>query len=178
MLKKGNDPLGTVMFNISGYHVKLDREDLEKVVRKAWHVRGSYFRHTTKNGEPNITLHRYVIVAKKQQIVDHINGNTLDNRKKNLRFVTPQQSTWNRGPHKGIKYKGIEKKLYKGGKWTGRWIAKLRKNGKTYKSKSFPTMEQAARARDKLSRKHHGQYARLNFPTRTDMVKLRKHYVQ
>ncbi len=176
MLKKGNDPLGTVMFNIKGHRVKLDREDLEKVVRRTWQIKHMgyriYFR-TRNSNRKNIPLHRFILKVKKGQIVDHISGDTLDNRKRNLRIVTAQQSTWNTGPRKGLKYKGVEKKVVKG-KWTGKWRAKLRKQGRTYVSRSFPTIEQAAKARDKLSRKHHGQYARLNFPVDPNKVMLRQ----
>ena len=176
MLKKGNEPLGTVMFNIKGHKVKLDREDLERVVRNAWGFKHKsynvYFR-TRINGKHK-SLHRFIIMAKRGQIVDHINGNTLDNRKRNLRIVTAQQSTWNTGPRKGLKYKGIEKKLNKGNNITIRWRAKLVKDGNRYRSKGFPTMEQAARAYDKLARKHYGQYARLNFPRDMNKVMLRQ----
>ena len=38
--------------------------------------------------------------------------------------------------------------------------------GNTYHSKRFLTEEEAARAYDELAKKHHGEFARLNFPNK------------
>jgi len=42
------------------------------------------------------SLPRFILKAKKNQIVDHINRNTLDNRRCNLRIVNARQSALNR----------------------------------------------------------------------------------
>jgi hypothetical protein len=83
------------------------------------------------NGYP-ILLHRYIIGAKKgDPKVDHINGDKLDNRKINLRFVSSTQNAQNRLKKEGTssKYIGVNKKGTK-------WVSKIRTSEKRLE-KSF-----------------------------------------
>jgi hypothetical protein len=60
---------------------------------KSWYAKRT---RKTNGKRQSIYLHRFVIGAKKGQIVDHINGNTLDNRSCNLRIVDASESNLNR----------------------------------------------------------------------------------
>lgn len=80
---------------------------------------------TGHNKYKTTRLHRHVMSAKEGQIVDHINGNKLDNRRENLRFVTERQNQANRR-HKGASYdksiKGVNKwKVTFGVRYVGRY---------------------------------------------------------
>jgi hypothetical protein len=93
---------------------------------------------TGKNGRAKYTstgVHRYIIGANAGQIVDHINGDRLDNRRENLRTATPSQSGINR------KFKG-----YTLHKQTGKYQVVLQYKGKSHYIGLFKTEEIAKSA--------------------------------
>lgn len=107
-------------------------------------------------------LHRTIMRAPKGSQVDHINGDRRDNRRCNLRVCTQAQNLWNNGKkaHNKSGFKGV----YFCGQ-TQRWRAEIRVNKRCIKLGRFDTPELAAAAYDSAARLHHGQFARLNFPS-------------
>lgn len=108
----------------------IDFEDLEIINKWNWYFntqhKGYACRDTTFKGQKKrLYLHRYLMNAKKGQCTDHINGNTLDNRKKNLRIVTQRQNMQNILSKKySSKYPGVYKDRI------GKWCAHIKINGK------------------------------------------------
>lgn len=94
---------------------------------------------------------------------DHINGNSLDNRRENLRNCTASQNSWNRKRSHG-------KTLFKGVSYRPllhrncRWHARISRHGKRVMVGCFSTALQAALCYDAASRQIDGEYAALNFP--------------
>lgn len=62
-----------------------------------------------KKDNKNIRLHRFLTNCPKDRVVDHINGNYLDNRKCNLRICMQYHNTLNRGLTKPTKYQKTSK---------------------------------------------------------------------
>lgn len=89
--------------------------------------------------------------------VDHINGNTLDNRKKNLRYVDDIQSAYNRKTRidNTSGYKGVA--LHK---MTGKWQVNISVNKKTIYLGLYENIEDAIRVRKEAEEKYFGEYAR------------------
>lgn len=111
------------------------------------------------------TLHRLIMNCPSDMVVDHINGNTLDNRKENLRICTQQQNGWNRSKTKTRKCAS----QYIGVTWVKsvqKWQAYL---GDTYLGR-FEDEVQAAKAYDTESKKVYGEYGKLNFPDSDEEV--------
>jgi hypothetical protein len=97
-----------------------------------------------------IRFHRLVMNAQPGEIIDHINGNTLDNRKNNLRKVTHQENIWNGRIRKNNK-SGIQGVSYNEKK--KKWRAYLNVNDKFY-GKEFLNKEEAIKYRKFLEQKY------------------------
>lgn len=107
-------------------------------------------------------MHREILNVPAGLECDHINGNSLDNRRANLRAATRQQNCWNnrkRKPNSLSKYKGVS--FSKRGK---PWKATLTVDGNWIYLGSYNSEKEAAKAYDKAAKKHFGEFAKLNFP--------------
>jgi hypothetical protein len=111
------------------------------------------------------SLPRYILKAKKGQIVDHINRNPLDNRRENLRIVNARQNVLNRRMRSNTGYIGVsripDRKKYC-------YHASFRLKGNKRKTFSTPVTPKglifAALARDKfVIQAGDEEYAPLNF---------------
>lgn len=92
-------------------------------------------------------------------IVDHKNGDSLDNRFVNLRLVDDYQSAWNKGKLLTNKsgFKGVSRK-----KRTGRWVAQISYKGKKIHIGTYDTPEEAHEAYCEAAIKLHGEFAKLS----------------
>jgi hypothetical protein len=98
---------------------------------------------------------------------DHANGNSLDNRRTNLRPATRSQNAANCPSVGGSsRYKGVSwHKRRKGhGGHRDAWVAYIKVNGRQRELGHFDDEVQAARVYDAAAREAWGEYARLNFP--------------
>lgn len=123
----------------------IDKEDLEKVSQFTWCLTGSGYVESNKNYK-HIKCH-HVIIGKPPEglVTDHINRNPLDNRKSNLRHVTPHVNSMNRSVcHR--KMMGI--RIYKGKRRTTYYVDLHEKDGKTIHIGKFKTLEEALSKRD------------------------------
>lgn len=112
----------------------------------------------------NKTQYMHVAIAKihdgfltTDSVVDHINGNQLDNRKSNLRVCTQAENTRNRkAQNVTSKYKGVgfDKKA-------GKWRARIRDNYKHIFLGYFDYPEDAAIAYENAARLRHGEFASI-----------------
>jgi hypothetical protein len=109
-------------------------------------------------------MHRVVLeragVDLDGKVVDHINGNALDNRRSNLRAASKAENSWN------SKRKKQCRSGFKGVRWhiEGRkWQARIKVNGREIHGGLFNTPEEAAHAYDQIAVKYFGAYAKTNF---------------
>ena len=154
-----------------GLFATVDAVDYKKLSKYKWCAntkRGTAYalRHT-KEGRI-VYMHRQIMRAPKGSIVDHIDHNTLNNRRCNLRLVTPEQNYANAGPRGGASgYVGV----YPCGK---RWMAKIVCRGKRFYLGRFDDPVEAAKARDRKAYELHGEHAYLNFPEEIKRRRRRK----
>lgn len=140
----------------------VDDEDYELVCGYRWRLHRGYVQACTKG--TTIHVHRLILGLKpKVGIVDHIDGNPLNNQKSNLRLCTSSQNSMNR--RKSI----VNKSGYKGVCWryntNGKnWCATIYKNAKQFHLGYFWTAEEAAKVYDEKALELFGDFARLNYP--------------
>lgn len=121
-----------------------------------WYVQGH------RRGEPSnkpFYLHRIIAAAQKGDVVDHINGDTLDNRKSNLRVCNQASNLMNRRGRK------VGTSKYKGVSWSvreKRWRVSLTKDGKCLFTKYCIDERQAAQEYNKAAKKFFGKFAFVN----------------
>lgn len=93
--------------------------------------------------------------------VDHKNLNRSDDRWENIRESTRSQNCANKGrffkPNK-FGFRGIKRHS------SGKFYAAVCSKQVEYRSTPVATPELAALAYDMLAKKHHGEFARFNFP--------------
>lgn len=151
-----------------GYKTKVSIEDYDEVKKHSWHTlttkTGFITAGTTDNNHRIILLSRFIMKPPKGMVVDHINHDTLDNRRENLRVCTHQENHFNTKLSKNSTgYKGVRaiNQLIKGRKYTY-YYAQIQHNEKRLHLGSFKNPEDAAKAYDKKALELFGEFALTN----------------
>ena len=79
-----------------GMVAMVDDKDFSKLNQWKWSALKSKYTHYAVRGKGKIYMHREVLGAPKGKVVDHLNGNGLDNTRKNIRVVTQSDNLLNR----------------------------------------------------------------------------------
>ena len=90
-------------------------------------------------------------------LVDHVDGDRLNNHVSNLRWVTPRENCLNRRPVGGSsEVKGVARH-----KATGKWEAYISDHGQRHYLGLFAEEAAAVKARRAAEQRLHGEYARV-----------------
>jgi hypothetical protein len=142
---------------------KIDRSDLNAVAHYNWcsssHT-GKKYAVSRIDGKVRY-LHRFLFGFPARVHVDHINGDTLDNRRENLRLCSHSQNLRNRGKTIANKsgFKGVS---MSNDKRKRKWSAEIRANGRRLRLGRFLTAAEAAMAYNEAAKIVHGSFAQLN----------------
>jgi len=155
------------LLTTNNYKIKLDDDDYDKYSKFKWGTVGKKYKYAARGTRTNGVykkhlLHREITKAKKNDIVDHINGDTFDNRKSNLRLVTRSGNTRNSKLRSDSKcnFKGVSKRKRKN---RIIFISRIQvdKNIRLYLGQ-FKTELEAAKAYNEAALKYFGCEAKLN----------------
>jgi hypothetical protein len=155
----------------------VDDEDFEWLNKFNW---SAYFdgHNWYADRYRGIKMHREIMGLKKGDSikVDHINHDTLDNQRHNLRLCSQCQNNCNRAANKKSTsmFKGVswkKGKLYKNRQYNGIWVAQIKVGSKSIHIGQFVNEIEAAKAYDGMAKKYHGEFAYLNFRTNAALKK-------
>jgi hypothetical protein len=140
----------------------IDAEDLNKFAEIERYITRQYQRKTNSyyaiinqgcNKKSKIlALHRVITEVGEGLVVDHINHNTLDNRKCNLRICTNSQNNQNRKGAQVNSKSGIRGVYWVKG--TNKWMADISVGGKRIFIGYFKNIEDAKKAVIEARAKH------------------------
>ena len=146
-----------------------DDEDFVTVSQHRWYLRSDGIRKYAaarvirEHRRTTIEMHRLVLGLNIGQkiMVDHIDGNGLNNQKTNLRLANDSQNQMNQRPRRGCtsEYKGVSRCSE-----TGMWRSKIVVARKQIYLGRYKDERKAAQAYDEAAERLFGQFARLNFP--------------
>ncbi|MEN6334893.1 MAG: hypothetical protein ABFE01_11575 [Phycisphaerales bacterium] len=146
-----------------GLFAIVDPEDYEELNKHKWCATvGKHTCYACRGGSDGklVFMHRVVMKTPPDMIVDHINLDGLDNRKRFLRNCTQEQNSYNRAPHRGATgFKGVRYH-----EQNGKYKSLIRYKGKDILIGWFDDPIEAAKARDRKAWELQGEFAYLNFP--------------
>lgn len=151
-----------------GLFVRISPEDVEAVSACTWSALPHPSGHVAV-GKPvpndgprkQVMMHRFIMDAPNDMVVDHINGDRLDNRRENLRICTRSENQRNRRRAPVTNSTGYLGVSFASDR--GMYVAQIHHLGQRYWLGQFSSAKEAAMARDKAALEMHGEFAALNF---------------
>ena len=143
-----------------GKRAIVDDEDYDMLSGMKWHVRGEYAVHSEYHYPKNpgtTSMHKLIMPTPEGKVIDHINGNGLDNRRSNLRIVAQAQNCMNKKPYSSSGYKGVTFDAR-----YNSWQARIGINGKRITLGSCKTAIEAAKLYARAAKEIQGDYMHIS----------------
>lgn len=148
-----------------GQFAKVDAEDYEELSKYKWVAMWSAYtlsyyalRQLHVNGKrTSLSMHRQImgLYLGDKSFCDHISGETLDNRRANLRYATRADNCRNARVRRDNTsgFKGVHTVA-------GRFVARIQVDGKRISLGMFGTPEEAYQVYCDAAMRYHGEFAR------------------
>ncbi len=137
----------------------VDADDYSRAIHYRWDITNGYARHRhMENARMQyLQMHRFILgITDPEQLVDHIDGDRLNNRRGNLRIATASQNAQNRGAsvNNSSGYKGVLRRRY-----GGLYDARIMVRGVRHELGPFTTAIEAHQAYEAAAARLHGEFA-------------------
>lgn len=144
----------------NGIEFYIDIEDEQILKDYCWSIssNGYLIAYERLMGR-KIRLHRLIMNCPNDMVVDHINGDTLDNRKRNLRVVTKQQNDMNKKIRSDSTSKVTGVYFHK---HSGKWVAYICVENSQIHLGCFSDFLDAVDARKAAEEKYYGKFSYYN----------------
>lgn len=151
-----------------GHVALVDEADYERVSALRWYAMNCHGRtlyaargRVLRSDPPKkVLMHRFILGVPAGMVIDHINGNGLDNRRANLRVCSHLENCGN-GPargtssgHKNISYRPQHKRKP--------YVVQITRDGKNHYCGSFADLHSAVAARNTAVVRIWGEFARID----------------
>jgi len=133
----------------------VDIEDIDKIKKHKWQMNNNGYITTQVDGKI-LGLHRYVMDCPEDMETDHKFHDTADNRKEFLRICTRQENVRNRRSIKRKSNTGYQGVYFN--PITGNFYAKVFVDSKAVSLGTFPTIDEALKARHDGEVKYYGEF--------------------
>ena len=138
----------------------VDDDDFEDLNKNTWGVtKGAVDRVIWDSGNRrHEVMSRRIMKCPPDRVVDHIDGNPLNNQRSNLRICIPSENQRNR------RMPSINTSGFKGVTWhkqCQKWQSQIGHYNKNYHLGLFDTKEEAYEAYKRKSKELHGEYAKI-----------------
>jgi len=146
-----------------GQFTQVDDADYDGLMQWKWFAnkcKNTYYAErwgkTITGTRKHISMHRQILGVSEDMDTDHRDGNGLNNQRFNIRSCTTSQNCRNRKTWGNSSYIGVSRH-------NGKYQAAITVNGIYKYIGIFVDEIEAARARDRVSIEHFGEFAKLNF---------------
>lgn len=128
------------------HEMLIDEDDLERVseLDRSFSLTNGYAKFMVNR--KSIRFHRFILNPPEGKMIDHINGNKLDNRKANLRAVTNQENCNNPNNKRKVSKSGIRGVYYDNDKKSKCWKVEMKSKYHGH----YATLEEASEVANKL----------------------------
>ena len=132
-----------------------DTGDLHLLSAHRWHAarRGRTFYAASRIGGKYVLMHRFILGAKNGSLVDHRDGNGLNNTRENLRLASATQNATNRVGHGESQFPCVRR-------INGKWCAFVTKGGREIYLGFHESEAAAAGVAFAAAQRVHGEFVR------------------
>jgi hypothetical protein len=140
-------------------YVQVSDDKWHECMKHKWYKHRNCFQTTIKGTKNKTIMHRFLMNAKEDEIIDHIDGNYLNNRSDNLRLITKSGIIHKRKNKSNTtsKYNGVSFDNN-----ANKWRGEIRKDRKRYSLGLYDNEDDAASAYNSKAIELYGEFAKLN----------------